>query len=279
MAENNALSGQVAIVTGASRGIGADIARVLAREGMTVIACARTMEEGDFHIPGSLRSTVDSINSAGGKAVAYRCDLSKEEQINELWEFAVREFSHVDALVNNAAIAVPGTIETMSWRHFHLNLVIDVVAPVLLSRLAVAHMRQLGRGAIVNISSGASRGPGRGPYKRTSVGGTPYGLSKAALERFTQGLASELWEDNISVNAMSPARQIYVGGTIYVTQTNPTYSVGDLAGKRKDGTIMGDACAAIFRADRRQFTGVVSTDEGVLTELTGIKTFDHYATY
>ena len=280
MAGNPDLSGKVAIVTGASRGIGADIAKVLAREGMTVVAAARTLEEGDFRVPGALNTTIGEIKAAGGNAVAVRCDLAREEDMQSLWEFAVREFSHVDVLINNAAILVPGTIESMSWRHFNLSFQINVASPAFLSRLAIPHMRGLGGGAIINISSGASRGPGAGPYAAAIKGGTPYGLSKSALERMTQGMAAELCEDNISVNALMPSRQIWVGGTVYVAQTQrPDFESIDLTGKRKDGTIMGDACAAILRADHASYTGRVLNDEAWLTELTGATTFTQYASY
>ena len=275
MAGNPDLNGKVALVTGASRGIGADIARVLAREGMAVLCAARTENEGDLRIPGALSTTIASITAAGGKAIAHRCDLSKEDEIRELWEFAVRELGHVDAVVNNAGILAPGTIENMNWRHFNLVFQVNVAAPALLSRLAAPHMRELGGGAIINVSSGASRGPGPGPYKQAARGGTPYGYSKAALERLTQGIAAELCEDNISVNAIMPAHQIWVGGTVYVQQQqNPDFEHIDLTGKRKDGTIMGDACAAIIRADHAEFTGRVLTDEATLTALTGMTSFE-----
>ena len=92
-------------------------------------------------------------------------------------------------------------------------------------------------------------------------------------------MANELCEDNISVNAIKPGRQIWVGGTIYVASQRPGYADLDLTGKRKDGTIMGDAAAAIVRADHAQFTGNVLSDEETLTALTGITNFDHYATF
>ena len=280
MATNPDLNGKVAVVTGASRGIGADIAKVLAREGMTVVAAARTLDEGDFRVPGALNTTIEEIKAAGGNAVAFRCDLAREEDMQNLWDYAVSEFKHVDVLINNAAILVPGTIESMSWRHFDLSFMINVASPAFLSRLAATHMRGLGGGAIVNISSGASRGPGEGPYKAAIRGGTPYGLSKSALERMTQGMAAELCEDNISVNALMPSHQIWVGGTVYVQQTqNPDFANVDLTGKRKDGTIMGDACAAIVRADRQVITGRIMNDEAWLTELTGLTDFAQYASY
>src|SRR5207237_3821711 len=100
----------------------------------------------------------------GGTAVARRADLSKEDDIHELWDWSVSEFGHIDAVINNAGILAPGTIENMNWRHFGLVFQINVAAPALLSRLAAPHMRSIGGGAIVNVSSGASRGPGPGPY-------------------------------------------------------------------------------------------------------------------
>src|SRR5690606_19100009 len=162
---------------------------------------------------------------------------------------------------------------------FLLNMAINVTSPILLARLAAPHMAEKGGGAIVNVSSTASDGPGEGPYAEVEVGGTPYGLTKAALERFSQGMAAEVWADNVSVNTILPSRQIYVGGTIYVAENNPGMAVADLTGNRKDGTIMADACVALIRADWRTVTGIVDTDEGVLARLTGATDFSGYATY
>lgn len=274
------LQGKVAIVTGASRGIGADIAAVFAKAGMKVVAAARTVNEGDFRVPGSLSTTVEAINAAGGQAVAVKCDLSREDEMDSLWQAALDTYGAVDVVVNNAGILVPGTIEKMSWRHFQLNFTVNVAAPAYLSRLAIPHMRERGGGAIINISSGASRGPGACPYQAAINNGTPYGLSKAALERMTQGMAAELCEDNISVNALSPSTQIWVGGTVYVAQTQrPDFDKIDLTGKRKDGVIMGDACLAIAAADHRVITGRLFNDESALREVAGVTDFSKYPVY
>lgn len=273
------LQDSVIIVTGASRGIGADIARVAAREGAKVVASARTLNEGDFHIPGSLAETVASIRAEGLEATACRCDVGNEADLDALVAFTLSTYGRVDALVNNAGIATPGTIESMKWRHLQLAWAINVAAPALLSRLVLPHLRERGAGGIINISSGASRGPGPGPYAKRAEGGTVYGLTKSALERMTQGMAAELWGSNITVNALSPAKQIFVGGTVYVAEHDPAFSVADLTGRRKDGTIMGDACVEILTADPSVFTGRVVTDEQALTQLAGVTNFDHYATF
>ncbi len=275
----NDLNGMVAIVTGASRGIGADIARVLARKGMTIVCAARTEEPGTYKIPGSLHETIDSILAEGGRAIARRCDMSKEEDVRALWDWASAEFPRIHAVINNAAINIPGTIAGMQWKHFLLNMAINVTNPILLAKLAAPHMAATGGGAIINVSSSASDGPGEGPYDTVSVGGTPYGLTKAALERFSQGMAEEVWADNVSVNTIMPSEQIYVGGTIYVAENNPGMAVADLTGKRKDGTIMADACVALLEADWRTVTGIVANDEAVLTRLTGKTDFSSYATF
>lgn len=280
MTTDAGVQGKVAIVTGASRGIGADIAAVFAKAGMKVVAAARTVNEGDFRVPGSLATTVEAINASGGQAVAVKCDLSREDEIEALWEAALKKYGEVDVVVNNAGILVPGTIEKMSWRHFQLNFTVNVAAPAYLSRLAIPHMRERGGGTIVNISSGASRGPGAGPYRQPITNGTPYGLSKAALERMTQGMAAELCEDNISVNTLSPSTQIWVGGTVYVAQTQrPDFDKIDLTGKRKEGVIMGDACLAMVRADHKVVTGRLFTDESALREIDGVTDFSKYPVY
>lgn len=281
MATNTDLSGKVAVVTGASRGIGADIARVLAREGMIVVCAARTEYEGESRVPGTLTGTVASIVEAGGRAVARRADMSKEDDVHALWDWTVAEFGRVDALINNAAISPDGTVETMNWRHFHLAFQVNVAAPALLSRLAATHMRGIGGGAIINVSSGASRGPGAGPYTQVVQNRTIYGVTKAAIERMTQGMAAELWPDNISVNAIMPSAQIWVGGTIYAEQQRDPegFDTIDLTGKRRDATIMGDAAAAIIRADRRLYTGYVQNDEQTLTALLGTTDFSRYPRY
>ena len=273
------LDGKVAIVTGASRGIGLDIARVLAREGARVVVAARTEREGDFKIPGSIEETVATIAREGGVATGVPCDLTRAENLPGLVAAAADTYGAADILVNNAAIATPGTIMTLNPRHLDLSWRLNVLAPILLCREVIPHMQQRGWGAIINISSGASRGPGAGPYATTGKGGTTYGLTKAALERFTQGLAHELNGTNISVNALSPAKQIFAGGTIYVTRTDPAFAVSDLTGKRKDGTIMGDACVAMITSDHAVVTGRLYTDEAALTELTGQTDFSGYATY
>jgi len=211
------LDGKTTIVTGASRGIGQAIAELFAAEGAKVVCAARTLAEGDHPLEGSLTRTVDNIKAAGGEATAVAANISEEAECLSLVEQARAAYGPVDILVNNAALNyyIP-TVDypTNRWiRSFSIN----VHAPFILSKAVLEDMTSGRGGAIVNISSGAAIGPGRGPYDdQHARGGVMYGATKAALERFTQGLAQELSQHgNISVTCVSPSRVVPTPGTVF----------------------------------------------------------------
>ena len=211
------MTGRTAIVTGASRGIGRTIAELLAAEGARVVCVARTLNEGDHRLEGSLNGTVGAIRGGGGEATPVAADISSEAECLKLVEAARAAYGRIDALVNNAALNyyIP-TVEypTNRWiKAFAVN----VHAPFILSKAVLPDMIAAGRGAIVNISSGSAIGPGRGPYKDQKVrGGVMYGATKAALERFTQGLAQEVAQHGgITVSCVSPSRTVPTPGTVY----------------------------------------------------------------
>ncbi|MFC3070743.1 SDR family NAD(P)-dependent oxidoreductase [Phenylobacterium soli] len=199
---NGPLKGRTAVVTGASRGIGEAIAARLAMEGARVVCSARTAESGDSKLPGTLHDTVDRIRRAGGEATFIKADLSVAEDRERLIEQAVEAYGPVDILINNAAVTFFIPVETFPKKRFDLMMEVQVWAPFHLSQLVLPSMRERKQGWIVNISSPAGLHP-RMPYARRS-GGTVYGMCKAALERFTTGLASEVYDDNVAVNVVSP---------------------------------------------------------------------------
>jgi citronellol/citronellal dehydrogenase len=211
------LQGKAAIVTGASRGIGQAIAELFAREGARVVCAARTLREGEHRFEGSLARTVAAIRAAGGEAEAVAADVSVETDCLALVEAARAAFGPIDVLVNNAALNyyIPtAEYPTNRWvRAFAVN----VHGPFMLAKAVLPDMIARRRGAIVNISSGAAIGPGRGPYADKTVrGGVMYGASKAALERLTQGLAQEMAQHGgIAVTAVSPSRVVPTPGTIH----------------------------------------------------------------
>lgn len=212
------LDGRVAIVTGASRGIGEEIARLFAQEGAKIVCAARTLNEGDHRmLSGSLASTVNKITDAGGQAIAVAVDVSSEADCQKLLKAAQDTYGTVDILVNDAALTYYKPIVDYNVKHWVKAFAVNVHGPFMLSQLVLPDMIKARRGSIVNISSGAAIGPGRTPFKdaRPVNGGTMYGATKAALERFTQGLAQEVAEHNISVTALSPSVVVPTPGTVY----------------------------------------------------------------
>lgn len=197
------LKGRVALVTGASRGLGEAIAVRLAMDGAKVVCTARTTEPGESRLSGTLADTIKRIRDAGGEATFIKADLAQESERERLVEEAVGAFGPVDILVNNAAVTYFIPIETFPSKRFDLMMEVQVWAALHLSQLVLPGMRARKRGAIVTISSGAAIHPVK-PYEGVRAGGTVYGMCKAALERFSTGLAAEVYADNISVNAISP---------------------------------------------------------------------------
>jgi citronellol/citronellal dehydrogenase len=211
------MTGRTAIVTGASRGIGQAIAELFAREGARVVCVARTLNEGDHQLKGSLASTVAAIQAAGGKAVAVSADISSEAECLKLVEAARAAYGRIDTLVNNAALNYYIPTVDYPTNRWMKAFAVNIHAPFILAKAVLPDMIAAGRGAIVNISSGSAIGPGRGPYKdQTVLGGVMYGASKAALERFTQGLAQEVSQHGtIAITSLSPSRVVPTPGTIY----------------------------------------------------------------
>ena len=210
------LDGKVVIVTGASRGIGKSIAEVFAAEGGKVVCAARTLHEGEHPLEGSLQTTVDGIKASGGEASAVTCDISEYENCRDLVQKTREVYGPVDVLVNNAALTYFIPIKDYPVNKWHRSIGVNFHAPFYLSQLVLEDMVPRKSGSIVNISSGAAIGPGRGPYtQQFGRGGTLYGAEKAALERFTQGLASEVYEDGISVTCVSPSQVVPTPGTVF----------------------------------------------------------------
>ena len=195
------LAGKVAVVTGASRGIGEALAYRYAQEGAKVVVSARTVDDGDHPLPGSINSVVQRIKDAGGEALAVRADLSQAQDREELVRATEGAYGPVDILVNNAAVTFFFPTAEFPEKRYKLMEEVQVYAPLHLAQLVLPSMRERKTGWIVNVSSHAALHPevnsGGGP-------GTVYGMCKAALERLTTGLAAEVHADNVSINVISP---------------------------------------------------------------------------
>ncbi len=210
------LEDKVVVVTGASRGIGKAVATEFAAAGAKIVCAARTESEGDHKLlEGALETTVAEIRRAGGDALAVQADVSEESDCLRLVEQALEAFGGVDVLINNAALNYYLPIAEYPANRWLRCFAVNVHGPFILSKAVLPGMIERQSGAIINISSGSAIGPGRGPYTSPGHGGVLYGATKAALERFTQGLAQEVWEHGITVAAVSPSRIVPTPGTIH----------------------------------------------------------------
>lgn len=203
-------AGRVALVTGASRGIGAGIAERLASAGASVACVARSLDEPKGKEPGSLRETVERIVAAGGRAIAIQGDVAKAESRIALVEKCRAELGSIDILVNNAAAGPHKTFEKLTASHFALTFGVNVEAAFHLSQLVVPAMRERGRGWIVNISSASAKLPVGPPFEAYQINGGVhlYAASKAALDRLTVGIAAELSPAGIAVNTLAPVAAV-----------------------------------------------------------------------
>jgi citronellol/citronellal dehydrogenase len=255
------LDGKVAIVTGASRGIGAEIARRFGQAGAAVAVAARTTEAGMSRFPGTIGETAEQIRAAGGTAVAIAADLSRPEDRERLVSEASRQLGPPDILVSNAAVTYFGPVADFEARRYQLMFDVQVQGPFHLAQLVVPGMQGKGRGWILNISSVAARHPRFPPTGWAKRGGTVYGMCKAALERLSTGLAAELYDDNIAVNALSPSRVVPTPGTIFhhlTTEDDPD---------AEPPAVMAEAALLLCSAEPKGLTGRVVYSQELLAEL------------
>jgi NAD(P)-dependent dehydrogenase (short-subunit alcohol dehydrogenase family) len=253
-------AGRVAVVTGASRGIGAAIARRLAEEGARVVASARTLEP-DERYEGSLRHTVEQITAAGGEAIAVRCDLAVADDRRRLVAEAVDALGPIDILVNNAAITYYMPFEEFSEKRFRLMFEVQVRAPYELAQLVVPSMRERGQGWILNISSRAAVHPQGPPFDKihTAFGWTAYGMVKAALDRFSTALGAELYDDGIAVNSLAPWDNVATPGAGHHELVKGFPVEGE--------EWMAEAALALCSSPPSQLTGRVAYSQPLLAEL------------
>jgi NAD(P)-dependent dehydrogenase (short-subunit alcohol dehydrogenase family) len=187
------VTSKVALVTGASRGVGAALALALAKEGYVVACAARSTRARPEATEGTLDDVVDRIRDAGGHSIALSVDLADREQVALMVDQTVTELGRLDVLVNNAAVlAVDGLDGPLDMRDRMMAVNLD--APYIACRHAVPYMRAGGGGRILNVSSLTALRPVPG------VHGTTYSITKIGLERLTMDLHRELKSEGIAVN-------------------------------------------------------------------------------
>jgi citronellol/citronellal dehydrogenase len=196
------LAGKVAFVAGASRGIGATVAKSLAAAGASVAVAARSEQQGK--VPGTIGSVVDAITAAGGRALPVACDVTSEESVNAAVEAAVAEFGGIDILVANAGVLWLGPIESTPLKRWQLCLDVNLTGVFLVTKAVIPHVRARGGGSLMAITTTG--------VTMIDQGANAYWVSKAAAERLYLGLAADLKPDNFAVNCLSPSRVVLTEG-------------------------------------------------------------------
>ena len=256
------LAGKTLLVTGASRGIGREIALRAARDGANVAIAAKTSEPHP-KLKGTIHTVAAEIEAAGGKALAIALDVRDEDAIARAVAQAAGAFGGLDILVNNAsAISLTPTLQT-SAKRFDLMMGVNVRATFLCSQAAVPHLRKSASPHILNLA------PPLAMKAKWFAGHTAYTISKYGMSLCTLGMAEEFRADGIAVNSLWPATTI---ATAAVEFNFPT----EILAASRHPAIMADAAHAILTSPSRETTGNFFLDEDVL-RAEGVTDFDRYA--
>ncbi len=255
----NVCEGKVALVTGASRGLGKAIAERLAGEGATVALTARTMDPDPKYV-GSLRETGEEITARGGTAVTVQADISRAEERERLFAEVVEKVGPPDILVNNAAVTFLRPLDEFPERRARLMVEMHMLAPLHLTQLVLPHMRERKRGWILNLTSLAGERPPGPPFSDFDVaaGFGMYGTVKAALDRLTISLAAELYESGIAVNAAAPFKPVATpgAGTLDLAKTDT-----------EDISLISETALILCTGDPSTLTGRIAYTQPFLEEL------------
>ncbi len=252
------LEGRVAIITGASRGIGKALALRLAEEGADIVVAAKS-EHSREKLPGNIYDTADEVRARGRRALSVKVDVREEADVANMVQRTMEEFGRIDILINNAgALWWKPVLETPAKR-FDLVFGVNVRGAFLCSYHVLPQMKMQRWGHIINMAPGIST--------HASPGMVAYMISKMGMARLAIGIAEEHREDNIAANALWPVTPIETAAVI-------NNHLGDRTVWRTP-EIMCDATMAILRQEPSQCTGRQLTDEEILREA-GITDFDRY---
>jgi citronellol/citronellal dehydrogenase len=256
------LRGKTIFITGASRGIGREIALRCARDGANVVLAAKTVEPHP-RLTGTIHSVAAEVEAAGGRALPLQLDVRDENMVKAAVEKSVAAFGGIDILVNNAsAIMLTGTLAT-PMKRFDLMFGVNVRGTFACSQACVPHLMQARNPHILNLS------PPLNMDAKWFKSHTAYTMSKYGMSMCTLGMAAEFAGHGIAVNSLWPRT------TIATAAIEVNFPQQILAASRKPA-IMADAAYAIFKRDSRRHTGKFYIDEAVLRE-EGVTEFGHYA--
>jgi len=256
------LAGKTLFITGASRGIGKAIALRAAVDGANVAVAAKT-DEPHPKLPGTIHTAAEEIEAAGGHALALQVDVRDEERVAEAIAETVDRFGGLDVLVNNAsAISLSGTLET-PMKRFDLMFAVNVRGTFVCSQAAIPHLAEAANPHILNLAPPPAMEP------RWFAPHCAYTMSKYGMSMCVLGMAEELRDHGIAVNALWPRTVIATAALAMLG------GMADPARCRRP-EIVADAAHHILTRDRRQATGNFFIDEEVLAEA-GVDDLSHYA--
>uniref|UniRef100_A0A914H1E4 Hydroxysteroid dehydrogenase-like protein 2 n=1 Tax=Globodera rostochiensis TaxID=31243 RepID=A0A914H1E4_GLORO len=254
--------GKTFVITGASRGIGKEIALKFAKDGANIVICAKTAQENK-KLPGTIYSAAEEIEKAGGKALPLQVDVREEQQVQEAVEKAVKTFGAIDFLVNNAsAISLTSTLDT-PMKRYDLMHSVNVRGTFLMSQKCVPYLRQSKNPHILNLS------PPLLMEKQWFSHHVAYTMSKYGMSMCVLGMHEEFRKDGIAVNALWPRTTIWTAATEMLTSGK-----GKQMSRKPE--IVADAAYVILSKNSRDYTGNFALDEDVLREI-GVKDFSQYA--
>ncbi len=254
------LQGQVAIVTGSSRGVGRAVALALAEEGCDIVVAAKT-DEPHARLPGTIHQTAEAVRALGRKALPVRCNVREFDDVQRMLDAAIDAFGRVDILVNNAGAIHWAPVAEWPAGKFDLVMDVNVRGAFLCSRAAIPHMRQRRRGRIVMMSPPVSvaKVAGKGPYL----------VSKMGMTMLAHAIAEEERGNGIAAAALWPVTMIESEATRFFQMGGPE--------QWRTPRILADATVEICAADPARVSGRAFYDEEALRELGGVAEFTRYA--
>jgi NAD(P)-dependent dehydrogenase (short-subunit alcohol dehydrogenase family) len=261
------LNNKIALVTGASRGIGAAIAQRFAAEGAMVIIASRTLsgmgnDHGGQAMPGSVEEVVATIEATGGNAIGWRCDVGDPAARAAMAEAILSRFGAIDILVNNATTTGgSGRYDTLTTAQYDQVFQVNAQGCLDLIQRFTPGMVAKGRGWVLNLTSKAAELLDGPPFSPVYSGGglTLYGAAKAALNRITSGVAAELHGTGVAVNALAPVSVVWTPG-VAASGVSQYRSLPEWVEEPVEG--MAEAALALCTADPDTVTGkrVYSTE-------------------
>ncbi len=238
--QSKKMDGMVAIVTGASRGLGRAIAKAFATEGAKVVVSAR--RKSPTGLSGTAEETAEQIRFKGGEAMALICDVTEEEQVRAMVGRTIDRYGRIDVLVNNAGVMVLGeTLLDIAPEQWDQSVAANLRGPYLCCRAVLPTMIEQKRGSIIHIGSRMGSDHEQG-------GGVLYSATKAAVHMFSLCLADEVREHNIAVNILSPG-SLRTEGSAAIPWTQRDWD------QRVDPEVVGPSAVYLALQDASTFTG------------------------